>query len=408
MNRRSAQILLHSFPLLWRYPLRSGLLILSAALGVGGVVCSVNYGAGGSQQLLDQIRRMGTNVLIITPAESRAIAGRARTGALVPTLVAGDRLAILEEVRAGTRSSAFVTGNFRLKAGDLSKNAAVVGCEPDFFVIKNWRVVQGAAFSTFQERALTRVVLLGHTVAQDLFAGDSPVGTRVLINRVPFEVLGVLAERGQGLEVSNEDNQVYVPLETAMHRLLNVEHYDGIILEINSLNEMDGAASAVRSLLHQRHHMVRNQQDDFRIQNQKSLLETQAAAASRLKFLLFWIGLTALLVSGLGILGITWIAVKERTREIGTRRALGATAADVFLQSLFESATLAMTGGLTGLAAAWPASRIISDAARLPFVFNSTAAVIALVSAGILNVSFAAFPARKAARLNPTEAVRFE
>ncbi|HZU21285.1 MAG TPA: ABC transporter permease, partial [Terriglobales bacterium] len=160
MTRRYRQMFVRALRLMWRYRLRSTLLMLSAALGVGGVVCSVNYGAGGTRQILEQIRRMGTNVLIITPAQSRAIAGRARTGAAVTTLVERDYRAIKSEMLARTRSSAFVTQTFWNKAGDLSKNAAVMGCEPDYFAIKDWRVAAGELFDAAQERTAARVAVL--------------------------------------------------------------------------------------------------------------------------------------------------------------------------------------------------------------------------------------------------------
>ena len=215
MTPRNLQIMVRAVRLLWRYRLRSALLMLSAALGVSGVVCSVNYGAGGSKQILDQIRRMGTNVLIITPADSRVIAGRARTGGAVTTLVERDYSAIRKYLLSRTRSSAIVTGSFRIKAGDLSKSTSVLGCEPDYFAIKDWPLLIGDAFDTAQERGAARVAVVGHTVAVDLFGASSPLGQRMMINRVPFVVIGVLTERGQGLDVSNEDNQVYVPLQTA-------------------------------------------------------------------------------------------------------------------------------------------------------------------------------------------------
>ena len=211
MTTRYLQIMVRGLRLLWRYRLRSGLLMLSAALGVGGVVCSVNYGAGGSNQILDQIRRMGTNALIITPAESRAIAGRARTGGAVTTLVERDYASIRKEVATRTRSSAIVTDSFRVKAGDLSKSTAIIGCEPDYFAIKDWPLLAGEAFGAAHERSAARVAVLGNAVAVDLFGPVSPIGQRVMINRVPFVVIGVLSERGQGLDVNNEDNQVYVP-----------------------------------------------------------------------------------------------------------------------------------------------------------------------------------------------------
>jgi putative ABC transport system permease protein len=301
-----------------------------------------------------------------------------------------------------------VTQSFWNKAGDLSKNGVVVGCEPDYFTIKDWPVVVGDVFDSTQEQTSARVAVLGHTVAIDLFGASSPIGQRMMINRVPFTVIGVLSERGQGLDVSNEDSQIYVPLATAMHRLMNVDHYAGIVLAMDSLSSMDAAAEHSRSLLHQLHHIQPNRPDDFQIQNQKSLLDTQMAAAKRLNFFLLWIAASALGVSGLGIVAITWIAVKERTHEIGTRRALGATATDIFFQVTCETLALALGGGLLGMAVSWPTSRLISDSVRLPFVFDSKSAVLAFAGAATLNLAFCILPSRKAASIDPIEALRFE
>jgi putative ABC transport system permease protein len=408
MNLRHKQILVRSLRILWRFRLRSCLIVTSGALGVAGVVCPVNYGEGGAQQLLDQVRRMGTNVLIITPVEDKSVAGRARTGGPVTTLVDRDLRAIQRDVTGLTRSSGLVTGSFWIKAGDLSKNAALVGCEPDYFAIKNWPAATGLLFNQSQERNMARVVVLGHTVALDLFGDESPVGRRVTINRVPFTVAGVLAERGQGLDVSNEDSQLYVPLRTAMHRLMNLDHFSSITIEVVDLREMDGASGQIRSLLHLLHRIREGQADDFQIQNQKTLLETQRAAAARLEFLLGWIGASALAVSGLGILGITWIAIKERTRELATCRALGATAADVFFQIWLESTVLALLGGLLGLAVSWPGSHWITRSAGLPFVFSAQTAILSLAAAACLNLAFSLLPSRKAAHLHPIEALRHE
>ena len=408
MNLRYRQIIVRSLRIMWRYRLRSGLIVTSAALGVAGVVCPVNYGEGGAKQLLDQVRRMGTNVLIITPVEDKAVAGRARTGGLVTTLVDRDLLAIQRDITGLTRSSGLVTGSFWIKAGDLSKNAAVVGCEPDFFAIKNWAVATGLLFNQSQERSMARVVVLGHTAALDLFGEEFPVGRPLMINRVPFVVAGVLTERGQGLDVSNEDSQLYVPLRTAMHRLMNLDHFSSITIEVEDLREMDEASGQIRSRLHLLHRIREGQADDFQIQNQKTLLETQRAAAARLEFLLGWTGASALAVSGLGILGITWIAIKERTRDLATCRALGATAADVFFQVWFESTVLALVGSLLGLAVSWPGSRWIARSAGLPFVFSGQTAALSLAAAACLNLVFSLLPSRRAARLHPIEALRHE
>ena len=408
MTQRNLQIGVRALRLLWRYRLRSTLLMLSAALGVGGVVCSVNYGAGGSKQVLDQIRRMGTNVIIITPTESRAIAGRARTGGAVTTLVERDYSAIRKELLTRTRSSAVVTGSFRVKAGDLSKTTTVLGCEPDYFTIKDWPMLNGVAFDATQERAAARVVVVGHTVAVDLFGTLSPLGQRLMINRVPFLVIGVLTERGQGLDVSNEDDEVYVPLTTAMRRLTNVDHYSAIVVEVNAMPSMNAASVQMRSMLRSQHRIHTDQTEDFQIQNQKTLLDTQMAAAARLNFFLRWIAASALTVSGLGIVAITWIAVNERTHEIGTRRALGATRGDIFFQITVETAALALSGSILGFAVSWPTSRLISGSVGLPFVFERGAAAISFAAAMTIDLIFTFFPSRKAASVSPIEALRYE
>jgi putative ABC transport system permease protein len=408
MTSRNPQILFRALRLLWRYRFRSTLLTLSAALGVGGVVCSVNYGTGGSKQILDQIRRMGMNVLIITPEQNRVIAGRARTGGAVTTLVERDYIAIRKGLLTRTRSSAVVTESFRIKASDFSKTTTVFGCESDFFVIKDWPILDGEAFDSAQERSGARIAVVGHTVAVDLFGTSSPVGQRLMINRVPFVVAGVLIERGQGLDVSNEDDQVYVPLTTAMRRLMNVDHYSAIVVEVDSMGSMNAASAQIRSMLRTQHRIRPIQPEDFQIQNQKSLLDTQMAAAGRLDFFLRWIAASALTVSGLGILAITWIAIKERTREIGTRRALGATRGDIFLQVLVETGTLALTGCLLGVAVSWPVSRLISNSVRLPFVFDRSTAALAFAVAITIDLGFSVFPSRKAASVSPMEALRYE
>jgi putative ABC transport system permease protein len=408
MSARAFQIVIRSLRLLWRCRLRSTLLMTTAAIGVAGVVCSVNYGASGTKQLMDQIRRMGTNVLVVTPKQSEAVAGRARTGQLVTTLTDRDHSAVRRQIPSRMRSSALVNGSFRAKVGDLSKNATIVGCEPDYFAIKNWPPVTGKLFDLDQQRIASRVAILGHTVATDLFGSASPIGERLTINRVPFTVIGVLAERGQGLDVANEDEQIYVPLSTAMHRLMNLDHYAAIVIEIDSLDAMESAAKQLRSLLHQLHHGQPNRLDDFQVQNQKSLLDTQVAATKRLSFFLSWIAISALLVSGLGTLGITWIAVKERTREIGTRRALGAAEKDIFLQVASESTALAIIGCALGLALSWSISLGLSYLNGLSFVFVQESALLALFVAVTLNSGFALLPARKAASVLPTEAMRYE
>jgi putative ABC transport system permease protein len=393
---------------LWRFRLRSSLVVVCAALGVAGVIVSVSVAAGGRQQVLDQIQRLGTNILVVRAQASRAQAGRARTGSIVTTLREADYAALRRETPGVARSSALVSTSLRLKAGDLSKVSTVVGCEPDYFAIKAWRVEQGESFDPLDLRRVARVAVVGRGVATDLFGAESPVGQRLFINRVPFEVRGVLAERGQGLDVANEDQQVYVPLTTAMRRLTNVEYFTAIAFEIDRWETMDRAAAGMVDRLRLRHRVAATEPDDFQVENQKELVDTQLAASARLAVYVRWIGWSGLLVSDLGILALAWIAVRDRTTEIGTRRALGATAAAVFVQFACEAVVLAILGSAIGLGLGWSGSRLAAARSGVPWLFDAESAVAALGSALALHLVCSIWPASRAARLDPIAALRHE
>jgi putative ABC transport system permease protein len=408
MNLRYLLISLDALRVLWRFRFRSALILCSGMLGVGGVIISVDFASGGRQQALDQIKRMGVNVLAITPQQDRSVGGRARTGAIVQTLVDADYTAIRRQTPAVVRSSAVATAAFRLKGGDLSTVVPVVGCEPDYVRIKKWALAEGTFFDDRDARRAARVAVLGYTVARDLFGDESAVGRGLSVNRTPFEVVGVLAERGQGLDAATEDDQIYIPLRTAMHRLMNVEYFTGLVLEIDRPDRMDEAADSVTSTLHQRHRRLANLPDDFRVQNQKALLETQLASSERLGSYVRSIGMSGLAVSGLGILAVCWIAVRGRTVEIGTRRALGANASDVFLQILLEAAMISSAGCTLGLAAGWRGSQWIAQRASLPFVFDWSNAWITLAVAAAMNLCFALLPATRAAHVSPIRALTYE
>ena len=397
-----------AFRQMWRYRLRSGLVVVCAALGVAGIITSVNYASSGRQQVLDQIQRLGTNIILVTAQPSRATAGRARTGSVVTTLREADYTMLRRDLPGRVRSSAVVVQSFRLKAGDFSRVAPIVGCEPSYFTMKSWPVVAGELFESADLRRSARVALLGHTVAVDLYGTEAPVGQRLFINRIPFEVVGVLAERGQGLDIANEDEQVYVPLTTAMRRLLNLDYFNAIVFEIGDWKEMDASARMIGDVLRVRHRATVAERDDFQVQNQKELVDTQLVSSARLAFFIRWIGVSGLVVSGLGVLAIAWITVRDRTTEIGTRRALGATAPDVFFQFVFEASVLAAMGSVAGLWLGAVASQLAATRAHLPHVFEQTTALIAFGTALVLNLVFAAWPALRAAQLDPIQALKHE
>lgn len=391
-----------------RYPLRSLLVAGCAAMGVAGAVTAVNYASGGREQVLRQIQRLGTNVVNVSAQQSRSVAGRARTGAIVTTLRQADLVALRRELPEIVRASPVASASLRVKGAGQSKVTGIVGVDPDWFAIRNWAVAEGQLFDDVDLRRSARVAVLGAALARDLYGTASPVGERLFVNRVPFEVVGVLRERGPGLDSVNEDQQAYVPLTAAMRRLMNVDHYNALVLEIRDWTAMDAVAARAEEVMRERHRARAGQEEDFKVQNQKTLVDTQLQASAQLGFFVRWIGFSALLVAGLGVLAMAWIAVRDRTREIGTRRALGATRQDVFLQFAWEAVALAALGAAAGLALGWLASRLVAARAGLPFVFDGATALGALGAALALNVLFASWPALRAARLDPIRALRHE
>ncbi|HEY0797379.1 MAG TPA: ABC transporter permease [Acidisarcina sp.] len=420
----------------WRFRLQAVLITVASMTGTAGVIVSAGYAAGGRQKILNQFSQLGVNVIVITPEQSRVVGGRARTGSIVTTLTESDYKAIQQSVTGISVSSPTVARVFRIRAGNLTKNTTIVGCTPEYFAIKHWPAAQGDLFDEAAARREARVALLGATAARDLFGDADPTDLRITINRVPFIVAGVLAERGQGLDASSEDDQVYVPLDTAMHRLLNIDYYNSIFFEIPGVEHIDSVAVKIDRLLQQRHnrgwvsndvnddttanlnvnmpelsrkslsHQSRNR--DFQIQNRKSLIETQLASFGRLTFLVNWVALSALAVSSLGVFAITWIGIKNRTREIGTRRAIGARIADILVQFFAEGMIGACTGCALGAALSYIALRIIDERIGQPFLFSNSAALWEVAVSLTLYSTFTLISSIRAIRVRPLEALRSE
>jgi ABC-type antimicrobial peptide transport system permease subunit len=284
----------------------------------------------------------------------------------------------------------------------------VMGTEPEYARIRHWQTTEGEFYGIPEMRRSARVAVLGATVRRDLFGSEWPIGKRMFINRVPFEVIGVLEERGQGLDATNEDNQVYVPLSTAMRRLTNLDHFSSILFAVTRWERMDETTEAIHQVLGKRHRTSGNLPEDFQIQNQKALVDTEITSSNRLTFLVRWVGLSGLVVSGLGILAICWTAVGERVVEIGIRRALGAAKQDIFFQFLFEALAISVLGCLAGLMAGWRGTESIAQSADLPFFFDWTSAALVAGFAMFMNLVFALIPSRRAALLDPIRALKSE
>jgi putative ABC transport system permease protein len=391
-----------------RFRLQGVLIVVATMTGTAGVLVSTGYAAGGRQRILDQFALMGTNVIVVTPQQSRAVGGRARTGSLVTTLGPADYKAIRQSVDGISSASPAVAGVLRLRAGDLTKNTTIMGCLPEYFAIKHWLPVRGEVFEERDNRQQARVAVLGATAARDLFGDSDPTGSRITINRIPFTVAGVMSERGQGLDASNEDDQVYAPLDTAMHRLLNVEYFNAILFNIDSQSRMDDATGQIRRLLDDRHRNLAPAGEDFVIQNRKSLLDTELGAFARLTFLVRWIAGSALMVSSLGVFAVTWIGIRNRTREVGTRRALGATRGDILLQFFSEGALGALIGCGTGMGTGFLALRAVAARLSQPLMFSTSAAGLEVFVSVAVYSTFTLISSLRAVRIEPLVALRAE
>jgi putative ABC transport system permease protein len=408
-SRRQARIGRGALRQLWRFRLRSGLMFLSGVLGVAGVTVAGSYAASGRVQVLEQIRQMGANVLVVAPLQSRAAGTRARTGEIVTTLIGRDYTAIRARVPGIEASSAFVTGSFLVKHADLSKNdCIIVGVEASFLDIRHWSLHAGQFFHADDVSRGQRVAVVGAAVARDLFNGEDPVGQRLYIKRIPFEVIGVLNERGQGVDAGNEDNQVYIPLRAAAHRLLNVDYYSGLLLSVDPNDLIDDEKALIEAVLSQTHRAVGRTPVDFEVRSQKALVDTRLAASNRLDRYVEMVGAAALAMSGVGILAICWVSVGERQMEIGLRRALGATQRDIFCQFLMEGTVISVAASLVGIAFGSAISAILARQTRMPFFLDQWKALIVAVVAVALNLVFITLPSRRAALTEPVLALRSE
>ena len=390
-----------------RNKLRAFLTMLGIIIGVGAVIAMVAIGEGAKATIRAQIAGLGTNVLVVMPGTSNQAGVRAGFGS-VNTLVDGDARAILREVRAVAYVSPVLRRPEQLVAGNLNWGTLVQGVAPEFQLIREWQVSEGRYLHDGDLESAARVAVLGQTVARNLFGNDDPIDALIRIRNIPFRVIGVLAPKGQTGQGTDQDDTVMIPYTTMQKRLMRITWLQSIVVKAINAERVPEAQEQITALLRQRHRIGPDREDDFNVRNLSDIAEAATTTARVMAVLLGSVASISLLVGGIGIMNIMLVSVTERTREIGIRMAVGARSRDIMLQFLVEAVVMAAIGGIIGILLGIGSSEVIKDWAQWPTLIDPAIVAIAFLFSGAVGVFFGFYPAKKAAHLDPIDALRYE
>ena len=392
--------------------LRSALTMLGIVIGVGAVIVMIAVGAGAQARVEEQIRALGSNLLLVMPGSTTAGGVRMGFGS-GSTLTEDDVVAINRELPEALAAPA-LRGSAQVIWGNANWSTQIYGVTPEYLDVRQWPLVAGRSFEPAEMAGAAKVALIGATVAKQLFGAADPLDQSIRIKRVPFTIIGVLDTKGQSLMGTDQDDLILVPIKTARSRVLGTasaarNRTVGTIW-VKAADSVDTkiVEEQVRALLRQRHRIQAGGDDDFSLRNLQEVMAAQEASSRVLALLLAAVASVSLLVGGIGIMNIMLVSVTERTREIGLRMAVGARTRDILGQFLVEAVTLSLIGGLIGVALGMGTSLAIAELAGWRIVISPQAVGLAVAFAFVIGVFFGFYPARKAARLNPVEALRFE
>jgi len=391
---------------------RSALTMLGIIIGVAAVIAMVGVGSGATDRIQQEIQSIGSNLIIVLPGSISSNGVRLGTGG-VATLTEDDAKALATECPSVALAAPAVRGGVQVVYGNNNWATTVQGVTPDYLTLRDYTMSSGQFFTTQDVDAATKNAVLGETVVENLFGDSNPVGQVVIIKNVPFTVSGVLTPKGQSPTGQDQDDVILLPISTAMQKVLgankaNARAVGSVMVQAISPEAMDAAMQETEALLRERHRILPGLDDDFTIRNLTEVFSAQETSARVMAILLGAIASVSLVVGGIGIMNIMLVSVTERTREIGLRLAVGAKRKHILSQFLVEAVTLSLVGGVIGILVGITASVLISHFAQWSTNISMLSVLASFLFSGMVGVFFGYYPARKAAFLNPIEALRYE
>jgi putative ABC transport system permease protein len=386
------------------HPLRVILAVVSISIGVASVIVMVGIGKGAEEEVYRKIEGMGANLIVISAGQSRAVKGSVGQLGIMTTLTQNDSTAIAENCQLVKRVTPVHSKKLTVKFENISYSTRIVGALPSIQEIRNILIQSGKFFDEDENRLMAPVAVVGPTVAHTLFAGRDPVGESIRIGKVLIKVIGVTTSKG-AVSGEDEDDQILVPLRTAMNKLMNVNYLSNIFVEAAEFSAIRVVEAEIRSLLRERHRLPDGKDNDFTIQNQADVIEAQSSVVKTFSLLVGSIAVISLMIGGVGILGVMLLSIRERVSEIGIRRAVGARRKDILVQFLVESSFLGVVGGISGLLLGLGGSVAVKYFSGMPVILDPNYVVLSLVFSIATGLIFGIYPSWKAARLDPIEAL---
>ena len=397
--------------ILGRNRLRAGLTMLGIVIGVGAVIAMVSIGEGAKKAVQAQIATMGTNVIIIWPGSTTVSGVRGGQGGAV-TLTVADALDLKKKLPLLSDTGWAKREVMQIVNGNRNWNGSINGISPSYLTIRDWSFSSGGPFTQADLDSAARVALIGQTIADNLFdSGEEPVGAVIRIKNVPFRVIGVLAPKGQSAQGSDQDDVIFIPFSTAERKVFGTSFLGSIgamFASTDRTEDLPEAVEQIRDVLRSRHRLQSEQGDDFTVKTQVDIGKVQEGTSQTLTLMLFSIASVSLLVGGIGIMNILLVSVTERTKEIGVRMAVGAKRRHIVMQFLIEAMTLSLLGGAVGIVVGIVGAKLTTVIAGWPTIISSDVIVVAFFFSLVVGLFFGLYPANKASRLNPIDALRYE